>query len=98
MIDDRDIEDIATAVAKANLGGEKVVSVTSEPAIDSEGEGAIKILIELKPGSVDSISGDDVTKTFAQIWDRMQRAGDDRFPMVQYATTDELEYLRGVDD
>ena len=98
MLDDKDIEDIVTTAAKSNLGSEKVVSVTSEPAIDSEGEGAIKILNELKPGSVDSISGDDVTKTLVEISDRLQQAGDDRFPMIQYATTDELEELRGGGD
>ena len=89
---------IAMTAARTNLGRDNVISVRTRPALDSEGEAAISIIIELRPGSVESISGDDVTKTFAQIWDQMQRSGDDRFPIVQYATSDELQdLLEGTD-
>jgi hypothetical protein len=98
MLETEQIDEIAKAAATANLGSAKVVSVKSEHDVDWEGEAVIKILIELKPGSVDSISGDDVTKTLVEISDRLQQAGDDRFPMIQYATTDELEELAGGSD
>src|SRR5438128_1488529 len=90
MLTEQDIKSIATAVARENLGSAKVVSVMSEPTIDSDGDAALKISIVLTPGSTDSISGDAVVGTLSGIQQALQAAGEDRFPIIDYATEDEL--------
>ena len=98
MLDTKQIDDIAKAAASANLSSTSIVSVTSRPTIDSEGDAALRITIELTPGSTSSISGEAVVKTLSQIRDRLQEAGEDRFPIIEYATSDELKELTEASD
>src|SRR2546421_615845 len=98
MLDTQRINEIARTVAGTNLSSGNVVSVNSRPTLDSEGEPALRIIIELIPGSVESITGQAVMKTLSEIWEKLQEAGDDRFPFIDYATSDELDELTGVGD
>jgi len=98
MLDTKQIDEIAKVAARANLSHASVVSVRSQTATDSAGDAALRITIELTPGSTSSISGEAVVKTLSQIWDRLQEAGDDRFPIIEYATSDELKELTEADD
>jgi hypothetical protein len=90
MLTEDDIQTIALNVARASLGSSKVVSVMSEPTVDSVGDAALAITIVLTPEATDSISGDAVIKSLSGIQQALQAAGDHRFPIVDYVTTDEL--------
>lgn len=91
MLDMEEVTQISTEVAKANFGPENVVRVESEPTADSQGEEALNLLIVMAPSVVaESIDGEAVLNTLVQIVDRLQQAGDERFPIIEYATEEEL--------
>jgi hypothetical protein len=90
MLDMEKVAQISTEVAKANFGRENVVRVESEPTADSQGEEALNLLIVMAPSVEGSIDGEAVLNTLVQIVDRLQQAGDERFPIIEYATEEEL--------
>src|SRR4051812_35332965 len=90
MLETEQIARIAHEVAAANLGSTIVDHVTSEPTTDSEGEDALRITIVIAPGSPNLLNGDQVLDTLVQIHDRLWGAGEERFSIIGYATTDEL--------
>ena len=90
MLAKNQILTIARDVATANLTRSRVSDVVMEPTIDSEGREALRITIVIKPGAADKINGDDALDTLVQIQDRLREAGEERFPIVEYATEEEL--------
>lgn len=90
MLDLQKVTEISTEVAKAHFGAQNVVRVESEPTTDSDGQEALNLLIVIAPGVIETIDGDEVLDTLVQIIDRLQEAGDERFPIIEYATEEEL--------
>jgi outer membrane protein assembly factor BamA len=90
MLDDRKINQIAKRVATANLSSQNFTSVTSSSTTDSAGNEALQITIVIKPGAESKITGDAALKTLVQMQDKLRRAGEDRFPIIEYATKKEL--------
>jgi hypothetical protein len=78
----------ATATLKRQAGVQRVFS---EPASDSEGLEALRITIVLKRGSADKISGEKALNTLVGIERALREAGEDRFPIIEYVTEEELE-------
>jgi hypothetical protein len=93
MLEERDINRIVEQVASATLSGtgtlRAVADVVSAPTIDSQGDPALKITIVLTAGSTESIQGKDVLKTLDQLQQRLQEAGEERFPIVEFETKGE---------
>jgi hypothetical protein len=90
MLDEKKIRQIAREVATANLSSANFTSVLSSPAVDSEGHDALRITIVIKPAAVSKIGGDAVLDTLVQIRNRLLKAGEERFPIIEYATEKEL--------
>jgi hypothetical protein len=90
MLDMERVAQISTEVATANFGPENIVRVESEPTADSQGEEALSLLIVIAPGVAETIDGEAPLNTLVQIVDRLQQAGDERFPIIEYATEEEL--------
>jgi hypothetical protein len=90
-----EIDALAREVAEKHLAALGVSDVTSEPAIDSQGDEALRITITIR--SPDKIPGNgrQFLKTLTEIWGRLEEANDSRFPIIDYATQEELG---GVDD
>lgn len=85
------VDQIAGEVAVAILSRSNVDTVTSEPASDSEGREALRITIVIKPDAASKLEGDKLLDTLVQIQKRLQREGEERFAIVEYATKQELE-------
>jgi len=96
MLDREKIEQIVRKVAAANLTDASVSAVQSAPFIDSKGQEALRITIVLTPELVAAIDGKMTLNTLVQISSELQRAGEERFPLVEYATTAELEESAGT--
>ena len=90
MLDQKRIREIAQEVATANLASTTISSVSSSTAIDSEGHEALRITIVIKPGSAAKIDGDATLDTLVGIQERLRAEGEERFPIVEYATKQEL--------
>jgi hypothetical protein len=78
----------ASAVLRRQAGVQRVVS---EPASDSQGREALHITIVLKRGSADRISGDKALDTLVGIERALREAREDRFPIIDFVTEEELE-------
>jgi hypothetical protein len=90
MLDKDEIATITKAAATATLGSQSFVDVANTAVTDSTGHDALKITIVLTPGSTDTITGERVLRTLGEIRTRLQEAGEERLPIVEYATQEEL--------
>mgnify|MGYP001015739730 CR=1 FL=1 len=97
MLEQKKIIEIAQKAAVANLSSAAVHSVLSEPTVDSQGREALQITIVLTPDAVENIKGENVLKMLVEIQDKLQEAGDERFPIMRYATEQELKELESLD-
>jgi hypothetical protein len=95
MLDEKKIRQIAQEVATANLSGANFTSVLSGPTLDSEEHEALRITIVIKPSAVSKISGDAALDTLVQIRARLLEEGEERFPIIEYATAKELRKRGG---
>ncbi len=89
MLDAKKIDRSVAAVARKTLGKE-FVRTKSEPTIDSWGDEALSVLIVIKPGAADRITGDAALDTLSGIQEKLQEQGEQRFAIVEYATEEEL--------
>jgi hypothetical protein len=97
MLSQNEIENIAKQVATANLSSTNVSSAISAPGFDSEGHEALRITIVLTPASTATINGDKLLDTLVQIQDQLRKRGEERLPIIEYATTKELEEKESID-
>jgi hypothetical protein len=91
MLTPAQISEITEEVARAKLTPKVVKQVLAEPTTDSEGHEALRVTIVIEPGAAIKLNGDLILDTLVQVQDRLYEAGEDRFPIVEYATQDELE-------
>jgi hypothetical protein len=91
MLDGNQISRIVTRTVEANTRPNSVRRVMTEPAVDSEGEDALRITIVVTPEAVAQLEAGPVVDTLVQVQDRLREAGEDRFPIIDYATEAELE-------
>ncbi len=90
MLDDKRIAQIATEVATANLSQQNFTSITSGSDTDSTGQEALRITIVIPAGAEKRIQGNAALSTLVQMQERLREAGEDRFPIIEYATEREL--------
>lgn len=95
MLDLADINRIVREVTDRNFASKAVQIIDSQSTIDSEGHDALRIMIVLAPDIAKKLKGDAVLDTLVEIQDRLREAGEERFPIVEYATEEELEALGG---
>jgi hypothetical protein len=82
------VKKAASAILKPPAG---VRRVESEPTLDSQGDEALHITIVLRRGSADKISGDSALDTLVGIERALRDAREDRFPIIDFVTEEELE-------
>lgn len=90
MLDYRTIEKIADRVAKqkvAKAGLERIVAVS---VTDSEGNDALRITLVLKPKAVEALTGDTAIDLLVELQRALAEEGEERFPIIEYATEQEL--------
>ena len=90
MLDTEAITKIVHEIAAANLGSSTINHVLSEPAVESQGNDALRITIVITPGGASKLEGDALLDTLLQIQTTLSEKGEERFPIVEYATTEEL--------
>lgn len=90
MLDLNQVDAIAREVATKHLAALGVEDVASQITVDSRGNDALRITITIHSADRASGSGDAVLDTLSEISVRLQEAGDDRFPIIDYVTEQEL--------
>ncbi len=77
--------------AAANAFSRGVVGrVEASPTADSEGNDALDVLIVLNTPEADSIRGEQTVEAIFCIQQDLLNAGERRFPIVEFATEEEL--------
>ena len=96
MIEATEVARIAEQVAREKLGVENVVRTAAEPMVDWTGAEGWRVLIVIAPDAISRISGDALLDNLSLLQERLQKAGEDRFGFIEYATEEEL--AEEVDD
>jgi hypothetical protein len=92
----KDVERAAVEVARKNFGRDQVTRAIVEPAVDLDGDDAWEVTIVLTDdAAVDAIGDDAVLDNLVQIHERLREKGDERLPILRFATEAEL---REIDD
>ena len=84
------IDSIVADVVRKNLGQKLFQRTFSEPAVASDGGEALRITIVIAPKAAAKLKGDSILDTLVQIHGKLIEAGEERFPIIEYATEDEL--------
>jgi hypothetical protein len=90
MIEAMEVARIAEEVAREKLGVENVVRAVAESMIDWTGAEGWRVLIVLTEDAASRVSGDAALDNLVGLQKGIQRAGDNRFAFVEYATEKEL--------
>jgi hypothetical protein len=85
-----DIVKITTEIVNANTAPQSVVSVTAKSSSGSLGEDVLRISVQLVPKAADMLRNDVPLNILFQLQDRLFKAGEERFPVLDYATPDEI--------
>ena len=90
MLDMDRINAIARRAAEQEMSARNVVDVRSETAADSLGGEALAILVVLRPLSFARLRKLPYVQTDLAIDRELRAAGEERLPLIKYATTDDL--------
>jgi len=58
---------------------------------DSDGQDALRVTIVLKRGGIDNVTGDGALNTIVGVGQALSAAREDRFPIIDFVTEEELE-------
>jgi hypothetical protein len=78
-----------------DLGRNTVIRVEHEPAIDSQGRDALRITLVIAPGAVRRLRGEATLNALVRLHERLREMGEERTPIVEYATEAELTQSDG---
>ncbi|MGD9538532.1 MAG: hypothetical protein AB7P52_11445 [Alphaproteobacteria bacterium] len=95
MLPNHRIKEIVEAAVRSTLERGSFIRTFAEPILDFEGGDALRITIVIEPNAIDKLTGEAVMNTLAEIQDRLRDEGEERFPIVEYATEEDLA---SVDD
>ena len=85
------IAEIAQEVFRKTLGSMRVEDVQVEPRTDSLGNDALRVRVIISSSAVEELKhGEAVSTAHFELGQRLELAGEDRFPIVEYATREEL--------
>ena len=95
MLEALELQALAKSIVRKSTPAIELEDVVTEDVTSSEGEDALRITLILSPSSADAISGEDALKLLVDIREALNRGGEDRLPIVEYATADDVP---GEDD
>jgi hypothetical protein len=79
----------------AKLGNDNVVRLDWKPTTDSQGREALKITVVIPPGATQKLKHGAVLDALVRLQERLHEMGEDRTPIVEYATEAELAQEAG---
>lgn len=91
MLDFVTINAIADRVARQQVTKGGLERVVTQPITDSEGNEALRITFVLQPQAIETLNGDAALDLLVDLQNALQEEGEERLPIVEYATEQELE-------
>lgn len=93
MLDAVEIDKVIVKAAEAGLGSERVMRVQSRDMIDSQGREALGVTIVLKRGTFNKVKDSGVLHLLSQIQRQLHESGENRLPIVDFVTEEELDAI-----
>jgi hypothetical protein len=90
MLNNQKILEITKDVAHTRVNDGNLERVVIEPATDSEGHEALRITLVVNPEAARKLTGDEALDLLVGIQQKLRAEGEERFPIVEYATEQEL--------
>jgi hypothetical protein len=87
MLDSARVAELTEQAARKWIDLERVIV---EPTVDSQGEEALRVTLVLDPEVVGRVTGAAALDVIVEIRQALQSVGDNRFPIIDYATEQEL--------
>jgi len=84
------IDEIAGKAASSILKKGGVSRVSSKPTLDSDGKEALEVTVILNNDRSAEVTGDLALDTIVKIGRNLSQSGEERFPIVRFATEEEL--------
>ena len=81
--------------AAKELGSNNVLRVITKPAVDSNGNGAIKVTVVVAENTIGKVANNAVLNALVGLRERLHEMRDDRTPIIEYATEKELKAYAG---
>lgn len=90
MLDDPQIQKLMKQIAAGVIPANQLLEVRSEPMLDSEGQDALRITLVLTDEAAKTLTGSQAVLLLTDIHDSLLNVGDERFPLLYYATPSDL--------
>ena len=84
------VDQVVRKAASAGLKGVRVSRVFSEATTDSYGDEALRVVVVFEDGADKKLTGEDALGMLVRIQNDLRRSGEDRLPIVEVATEEEL--------
>ena len=97
MLELRKIDEIATRAASTVLKAAGISRVFSRPTLDSDGHEALNVTVVLKNETYRGVTGDLALTTIVKIGQELTHSGEERLPIVGFATEEELAAEASLD-
>lgn len=94
MAEHAEIELIAEKIVNANTAPDAVVGVSARDDLGWDGDPIVRVSIVIKDEISNGLRGEDSLNILMQLRDGLATSGDDRFPIIDYATPSELAIER----
>lgn len=91
MLERGQVDRLIADAASAALSRVGIMRVYSAPTVDSASKPALNVTIVLTREASTRITGDEAIDAMVQIGRILEKSGDDRFPIIEFATEEELE-------
>lgn len=98
MLHDPQISEIAAKVARKKIDADALVRIVTEGATDSQGKEALRIVLVLHPAAARELTGDEALDLLVGMQRELQDAGEERLPIIEYATEQDLEPEEGHEE
>ncbi|WP_428534171.1 hypothetical protein [Rhodopila sp.] len=89
MLDLKEVNQVVKMAAVAALKREGL-RIYNVPATDSDGREALHVTIILLGGKRKEVSGDSALDAIVRIQRDLRRSGEERFPIIEFATDEEM--------
>jgi hypothetical protein len=90
MLQTLELEKLARKLVKTRMKEVRLDDVVAENITSSTGEAALRITLIITQETADAITGEDALKLLVEINDSLQREGDERLAIIEYATADDV--------
>ena len=90
MPDTLELVELVEQAARRRLKVNGPERVLVQPAVDSEGEEALRVTLVIRPESVSLITGDEALDLISDVRRGFDQVGEGRFPLIEYATNEEI--------